>query len=237
MSAAEAARPSFLLVHGGSHGAWCWEKVVVELARDGWRSVAVDLPTALHDEPYPDPLPGMHDDARHLLDRLAGMDGPVVVVAHSYGGSPTTQAIADAPNVVHVVYLASIPLDVGESMFGYFGLPPTAASEPVMAVPAGGEELFFGDLSEEEAAAAIRRLVPHSQQAGWGEVTRAGWRTVPSSYIVCERDRRMEPRLQEEIAARAGSVIHRIDSSHSPFLSRPAELAAMLAGIATRATA
>ncbi len=82
----------------------------------------------------------------------------------------------------------------------------------------------------------MARLAPQSVRSLMEPVTTAGWRTVPSTYIVCDRDRALEPARQEELATRSGAV-HQLPSSHSPFLSMPRELAALLGRIAAPATA
>jgi hypothetical protein len=77
--------------------------------------------------------------------------------------------------------------------------------------------------------------VPQSARSFSERVTKVGWRTIPSTYIVCEQDQALPPQEQEKLAARANAV-HRLKSSHSPFLSMPAELAALLANIALEKT-
>ncbi|MEU8763295.1 alpha/beta fold hydrolase [Streptomyces sp. NPDC048659] len=227
-------RPALLLVHGAWHGAWCWDPVRVALQAAGRHVHVVDLPSARPsyggswdgaDRPV-----GMADDAEAIREALRAVDGPVVVVAHSYGGVPATEAVADAPNVVRVVYLAAFQLDVGESMATFLGghVPDdgTGQARP----PADAMTSFYDDVPEEEAARAIARLRPQSVRSFTEPVTAAGWRTVPSTYVVCENDRTFDPARQAELARRAGSV-HRLPSGHSPFLSMPDGLAALLDGI------
>jgi alpha/beta hydrolase family protein len=92
-------------------------------------------------------------------------------------------------------------------------------------------EALYGDLSEEEAARSVRKLVPQSVRSFSERVTKAGWPAVPSTHIICEQDKALPLQVQEKLAARAKDV-HRLQSGHSPFLSMPAELAALLASIA-----
>ncbi|MEV0056046.1 alpha/beta fold hydrolase [Saccharopolyspora shandongensis] len=80
---------------------------------------------------------------------------------------------------------------------------------------------FYGDVPRPEAEEAAKRLVPQSTKSFWDVLTKAAWHTVPSTYIICEDDQ-----------ALPASVVHRIAGDHSPFLSKPAELAAFLAKIA-----
>ncbi|WP_370417005.1 alpha/beta fold hydrolase [Streptomyces sp. QH1-20] len=231
---ADTDRPTFLLVHGAWHGAWCWDHLRAALDADGWRSHAVDLPSAnppagRHDGARP---AGMLDDAEVIGDSLRRIDSPVVVIAHSYGGVPATEAIADAANVVGVMYLAGFQLDVGESMFTALGTPVPDDGTGHAPPYENARRILFDDVPEAEADRAVARLRPQSVRSFTEQVTTAGWRTVPSSYIVCDRDQALEPSRQLVLATRADSV-HRLPSSHSPFLSMPRQLATLLGRIAT----
>ena len=77
------------------------------------------------------------------------------------------------------------------------------------------------------AASAAAALLPHRKDAFRQELRAAAWQRVPSTCVVCERDNAVPPPVQERMSARAGTVSH-IDSSHSPFLSRPAEVTAII---------
>ncbi|WP_234020727.1 alpha/beta fold hydrolase [Streptomyces sp. 142MFCol3.1] len=211
-------------MHGAWHGSWCWDSLRSELTADAWATRTVDLPSAGQEC-------GVEDDARVVREELRRIPGPVVVVAHSYGGIPATQAVAEADNVAHIVYLAAFQLDVGESLLGFHGAPVPANPQGLQAVPDQPRPLFYSDVPEAQAEAAVKRLVPQSVKSFSDTLTKAGWHSVPSSYIVCEQDQALTPKNQEVLAARSGAV-HRLESAHSPFLSQPAELAHLLAEIA-----
>ncbi len=100
-----------VFVHGAWHGAWCWAPVLDELRAVGVPAVAVDLPGHGAD---PRPLADVAGDTAHVLEVLDGIDGPVVLVGHSYGGVVITGAGVH-PNVRHLVYLAALVLDHGET--------------------------------------------------------------------------------------------------------------------------
>ncbi|WP_189186372.1 alpha/beta hydrolase [Streptomyces albiflavescens] len=211
-------------MHGAWHGAWCWEKLTAVLEADGWRTRAIDLPSA-------GGRAGMHDDAQAVLGELELIDGPVVVVAHSYGGIPVSQAAAEAGNVSRIVYLTAFQLDVGESLLGFAGAPVPPEPGDFEPMPNDPIAMFYGDAPRSEAEEAAKRLVPQSTKSFWDVLTKAAWHTVPSTYIICEGDQALPAQAQQVLAERSGAV-HRIAGDHSPFLSKPAELAALLAKVA-----
>ncbi|MCW7947294.1 hypothetical protein AAW14_36440 [Streptomyces hygroscopicus] len=234
MATTGASRPTLLLVHGAWHGPWCWENLEYALISDGWATRTVELPSARRSGfPTVEPFAGIHMDAQTIRETLEDIEGPVVVVGHSYGGIPVTQAIADAPNVRHVIYLAAYQLDVGESLYRFHGAPEPEFGTGIIqpAEESVAVAAFYADVPQEEATRAVRMLVPQSVRSFSERVTQAGWRTIPSTYIICEQDKALPPRQQEKLAARANTV-HRLQSSHSPFLSMPSKLAALLAYIA-----
>src|SRR5689334_3445238 len=110
--------PSLLLVHGSWHGPWCWEKLTPELDTRGipWRTVA--LPCVGDD---PKRLGGVAEDARSIEAAAAAIPGDVVVLAHSYGGIPTTEA-RFGTNVKRLIYLGAFMPDAGQSLADL--LPP-----------------------------------------------------------------------------------------------------------------
>jgi pimeloyl-ACP methyl ester carboxylesterase len=195
--------PTILLVHGAWHGAWCWDAVRTLLEAKGRTVVAIDLPT------------------------VDAVDGPVVVVAHSYGGVPTTQGLAGAANVAHIVYIAAFALDAGESLLGAVGgVAPTWWMVDGALTTAGNaaepaESLFFNDLPDDVAHANAARLVAQATKPFSDTVTRVAWKDVPTSYLITERDTVFPLFAQEALSGRAGSAVHRLDTSHSPFLSQP----------------
>jgi pimeloyl-ACP methyl ester carboxylesterase len=224
-------RPTLLLVHGGHHGPWSWEKLRKVLDAEGWTTRTVDLPSAVKEEFPAEPLPGMQDDARVVREALDDISGPVAVVAHSYGGIPVTQATAGASNVAHIVYVASYLPHVGEGMLQIHGVPVPESlagmrppENPDLNQPAS---FYDGDITNPETAEAVARLVPQSVRADFGTVTQAGWLTIPNSYVIPDQDVSVVATVEEKMAARAGAVYH-CDGHHAPFYSHPEEFAALL---------
>ncbi|NMO50079.1 alpha/beta hydrolase [Actinoplanes sp. TBRC 11911] len=233
-----ATRPTLLFVPGGHHGGWVYEKVQKELAALGWTTVTVDLLSAVTDESLPEPLPGIFDDARVVREAIDAIDGPVVVVSHSYGGVPATQASAGAANVVYLVYVAAYVPDIGESMFGIMGVPAPeslAGLRPVANPDLNLPLVFFdADPGNPETAAAIDRLVPQTVRGDFETVTAAGWKTIPSAYVIPDNDLSTVAVVEEAMAARTGAVYSAV-GNHAPFYSHPKEFAELLVMILDRA--
>lgn len=222
---------TLLLVHGAWHGSWCWEPLRREL--DGLAVRTVDLPSSGTD---PGSLGDLTDDARAVRAALTAIEGPVVVVAHSYGGIPVTEAAAAELGVVHLVYLAAFQLDVGESLVGGLGgaVPPWQGVQETAIRVSTPEQAFYDGVDPELTEQSVARLGWQSVSSVTQPLSRAAWAGLPSTYVVCTQDQAIPPQAQEAMAQRAGEVL-RLDAGHSPFLSQPAALAALLRPIVDRA--
>jgi len=214
--------PTLVLVHGAWHGSWCWERLAEELAGDDLRVQAVDLPSvgpALGD---------LGDDIATVRAAIDAAEGPVVVMAHSYGGVPASGAVADAGDVRHVIYLAAFVIDAGESLLGLRGgVPPDwweFSADGRTATPRDPVAVFYADCDPDDARAAAARLRPQHGAVFRQPLERAGWHDLATTYVVCDADRAIAPALQERMAARAGTV-HHLPTGHSPFLAAPAAVA------------
>jgi pimeloyl-ACP methyl ester carboxylesterase len=225
--------PTLLLVHGSWHGPWCWEKLVPALERRGVPTVTVALPSSGDD---PAKLGNVPDDAAAVAEAEAGIAGDVIVVGHSYGGVVITEA-RHAPNVRHLVYLGAFMPDLGQSLVSL--LPPGPLPPFVIGNPDGSTEVnmpmavdtFYADCDAETAQWAVAHLRRHNGLANVTPVTHCAWRELSSSYIVLTEDHASPPFMQRELARQAGET-HEMATSHSPFLSQPDALAALLETIA-----
>jgi pimeloyl-ACP methyl ester carboxylesterase len=168
----------------------------------------------------------MYDDAQFIRERLDRIGGPVAIVAHSYGGIPVTQAAGEADNVSHIIYLAALQLDEGSSLTPSDDEFPTQDGD-VLPPPDDPHNLFYADVTADEADRAVARLRPQSIRSFTEVLTRVAWKTVPSTYVVCEQDNVLPPAFQEQMASRSATV-HRLLTGHSPFLSSPAEVAKLI---------
>jgi pimeloyl-ACP methyl ester carboxylesterase len=122
-------------------------------------------------------------------------------------------------------------LDVGESLYAAVGAQDPdwweRSDDGETITPRRPEEIFFNDCTPEAAAASVARLEPQSAKSFTDPLTRTAWREIPTTYVICERDNAIPAFAQEAMSARAGRV-ERLDASHSPFLSRPDELAEII---------
>ncbi|GAA3837818.1 alpha/beta hydrolase [Amycolatopsis tucumanensis] len=212
---------NLVLVHGAWHGPWCWELFVPELESRGWAVSAVDLPST-----WGDPAAGMRDDARAVRDHLAAIDGPVTVLAHSYGGVPATEAAG--PAVERIIYLAAHMLAEGESVITPLGGPWFPADADFAPGP-DPEQALYPDVPDDWTRKAVGLLRPQSAKAFTEELTRASWRTIPSALVVCDDDLSLPGLFVDRaIAQGMADVVRHLPGGHSPFLSRPAELAELV---------
>lgn len=239
-----AAEPSerpatVVLVHGAWHGAWCWAAVQAGLTDRGVPSLAVDLPG--HGT-SPLPLGDLDGDAAEVARVVAAVDGPVVLVGHSYGGAVVSQAAGQGgAGVRHLVYLTAFCVEAGESL----GAVARAWHErPLLdrsvrpgdggvltLDPASAPAALYGDCTAEQVAVALALLGPQPAASFAQPVRHEPWRTVPSTYVVCERDQAITASLQRHMAARCTSVVT-LPVDHSPFLSATAEVVELLASLA-----
>lgn len=230
------AAPVVILVHGAWHGPWVWTEVRQRLSAASVRTLAVDLPSAGADTAT---LGDLHDDAEVVRTVVAGAGGPSVVVAHSYGALPVTEGVAESKEVAHLVYLAAFMIEPRESLLGLRGgVEPDwwlTSADGRTLLPDNPQHVFFNDCEPEVAERAAAALVPQRKEVFRQEIVAAAWHRVPSTYVVCEHDNALPPPLQERMAERAGTV-RRLDTGHSAFLSRPADVTEIiqqtLAGIA-----
>jgi pimeloyl-ACP methyl ester carboxylesterase len=227
---------TFALVHGGFHGAWCWDHLTPELEALGYGVVGPELPIE-------DTSAGNLEYARVVVDALDGIDDDVVVVGHSLGGLAIAH-VAAFRSVSRLVYLAAAIPQPGEAWNDFrtrnpsFG-PPNHSTVHVddqgRILPPSGDDVvarFFHDCSPDVQAWAIALLRPHAPKPFSEACRLTEIPTIPADYIVCTEDRAVNPEFVRSLAKeRLGVTAHDITSSHSPFLSHPAELASLLADL------
>ncbi len=235
----------FVLIHGGFHGAWCWSRTIPELENLGHEAIAIDIPG--HGERVDEEA----TMAGRLDTVLAVLRPGDVLVGHSGGGLEITRAADAAPELVsHVIYLAAaLPLEgqliqealvyrddgLTEADYDVTGmlkhLRIDVNGSMALADYQGAWELFYHDCDEATARWAFEQLTP--ERAGDTatmpiSVPRFWDAELPRSFIVCQQDRAQPQWLADLTSRRLGVEPLAIDTSHSPFLSRPTELARLL---------
>lgn len=226
---------TFALVHGAWHGSWCWERLVPELERRGHRAVAVDLPVD-------DPAASFTTYAEVVTRALEGESEDVVVVGHSLGGYPAALVAAARP-VRRLVYLCALVPEPGRSLADQFradremmvpgyeaGLdPPDELGRSRWVRFDVAWERLFTDCEETDARAAFERLRPQAQAPYPEPFPLPAPPDVPCSSVVCAGDRMVGPEWSRRAAReRLGVEVTELPGGHSPFISRPGELAEVL---------
>ncbi|MFC6018242.1 alpha/beta hydrolase [Plantactinospora solaniradicis] len=225
-------RPTLVIAHGAWHRPASWAATCDALAERGYETRVPALPSA----GYPAPTGSMYDDADVIRKAVTGIDGPVAVLAHSYGGIPATQGTAGAAGVSHLIYLTAYLLDEGESVFSFHGREAPSDTSGTFRLLRNPRVALYHDIADEPAARALDQLVKQSLRSFTDKVTSVAWRHIPSTYVLCEDDRAIPLALQERMAARA-TASRRIAGGHSPFLAAPRRFAAVIDEILRSASA
>jgi pimeloyl-ACP methyl ester carboxylesterase len=215
--------PTIVLVHGAFADASTWRPVFDRLDRDGHAVLAP-----------PNPLRGLPHDASYTASLIDQLDGPVVLVGHSYGGAVITVA-GSSDKVVGLVYVAGVAPDEGESVNDLQGRFPSLAMGPLVqpvSLPDGSMELtidparfpdvFGADLPAADAAFRAISQRSISAAAFDDRATAAAWRTTPSWAVLGTADQPVAPELQRFAYDRAGSTVTEVEgASHLVMLSQP----------------
>jgi pimeloyl-ACP methyl ester carboxylesterase len=204
-----------VLVHGAFADGSGWEPVANILMGDGYKVSVVQHPETSY-----------ADDQRFTKAAIDAMDGPVVLVGHSYGGSVITEA-GNHPKVAALVYIAAFALDEQ-------GLPQ--ASKAFKPDSAGNWWIdqehfaadFAADLPKEKAAFMAISQVPISTEAFTHKVTSPAWKTKPTWYMVASADRSINPDQERMMAKRANAKTIEVNASHVAYMSHPKEAAKLI---------
>lgn len=227
---------TFVLVHGAYHGSWCWELVIPALRRLGHRVTTVDLPIG-------DPNAGISDHAAFVADAADGSDD-LILVGHSMAGLVLPAVPSRCP-VRKMVFLCALLPRLGMSMNQVRAAEPVESYQPNtsefndlgegvwMIGPKTATEFFFHDVPAELTAWALKRLRPQAYPL-FDEVTPLiEWPEVESAFVLCRDDHALNPDWARSVAIEQLHVQPiELDGGHSPFLTRPSELADALNRIA-----
>jgi pimeloyl-ACP methyl ester carboxylesterase len=220
------------------HGAWAdgsgWKGVYDILVKDGYNVSIVQEPET-----------SFKEDVAATKRVLAQQGGPCILVAHSYGGAVITEAGTD-PSVAGLVYIAAHMPDAGENEADDGKRFPSDLSKSTAIKktadgftyldPAQFREYFAADLPAEQAAFMARSQVLNLADNFKAVITTPAWRSKPSWMLVATKDRTINPDLERWYAERAKS--HKVEvsgASHSVYVSRPKEVAAVIKEAAAHA--
>jgi pimeloyl-ACP methyl ester carboxylesterase len=222
----EPAVKNIVLVHGAWADGSCWSRVIPLLTRQGFHVVAVQ-----------NPLTSFADDVAATERALASLDGPVILVGHSYGGAVITQAGND-PKVVALVYVAAFAPDAGQSAQSLSASYPPAPLNAQLQLdtygfltitPRGIGEDFAQDLSDLEKLELTVTQGPTAAAALSTNVTQAAWRSKPSWLVIAGDDRAIPPALEMAEAAEMNATAITVpSSSHVVMLSHPLVVSRMI---------
>jgi pimeloyl-ACP methyl ester carboxylesterase len=224
------SKPTIVLIHGAFADASTWRPVHDRLTRDGYTVLAPA-----------NPLRGLPYDASHTASLIDQLEGPVVLVGHSYGGAVITVA-GNSDKVAGLVYVAGVVPDEGESVNDLQGRFPSLAMGPLVRPielsdgsveisidPARFPDVFAADLPADDAAFLAISQRPVSAAAFDDRATAAAWRAKPSWAVFGTGDRPVAPELHRFSYDRAGSKVTEVESaSHLVMLSQPEIVAGVI---------
>ncbi len=230
-----APRPTIVLVHGDWADGSSWSAVVERLQDRGFKVVAP-----------PNLLRGPATDAPYLASYLRTISGPIVLVAHSYGGAVATNAATGNTNVKALVYIDAFAPDEGETLGDLTARSGSCIDESALnPVPTdGGVDVYlrweanppyagfiecFANGVEEETAAVLAAVQRPAALAQYGEPSGPpAWKTIPSWSLIGTRDNVIPAALQEEMSNRAGAHISRVKAGHLTPITRPGDVTKLI---------
>ena len=209
-------KPSIVFAHGLWADGSCFSKVIPTLQAEGFEVIA-----SQHG------LDSLKGDVDCVLRTLRRVNGPAILVGHSYGGTLITAAGTD-DRVAGLVYIAALAPDENETSQSQQNQFPRTDVFSYIEVADGrvwlrpdGVSCFAGDLSEQEQKLVwATHMVPVADLFDQ-KVEGTAWKSKPSWYIVAKNDRTVHPDLERFVAKRMGATIYEVESSHVPMLSKP----------------
>jgi pimeloyl-ACP methyl ester carboxylesterase len=224
-------RPTIVLVHGDWADASSWDGVVERLQHEGYTVVAP-----------PNPLRGPAADAAYLASYLKSVPGPIVLVAHSYGGFVITNAATGNGNVKALVYIDAFVPDEGEVLGALAAKSGSCIDESALnPVPYdGGVDLylrwdangsypgfakcFANGVGSKEAAVLAAAQRPAAGEEFTEPSGPPAWKTIPSWSLIGTEDHVIPPAFQEEMSNRAHAHISTVEAGHLTPITKPADV-------------
>ncbi|ARV59209.1 hypothetical protein BZZ01_11720 [Nostocales cyanobacterium HT-58-2] len=232
---------TYVLIHGAWHGAWCWEKVVAVLEREGHKAITLDLPGHGKDTTLSQEI-SLQSYVERVCQVLDAQSEKVFLVGHSMGGIVISQvAEYRSEKIQMLVYLCGILLRNGQTLLQVFQQDTESLLSPNIIINADQgvsivredalKDIFYADCIDTDITRAKSLLRPQPL-APWGtpiNITEEKFGRIPRVYIECLADRAVSPSLQKQMytALPCRQVIS-MDTSHSPFFCAPEKLVACL---------
>ncbi|MDO0939055.1 alpha/beta hydrolase [Streptomyces sp. DG2A-72] len=226
--AGSGAKPTIVLEHGAFADTSSWNGVIKRLQKSGYPVVAAA-----------NPLRGPASDAGYLRSVVDRIDGPVVMVGHSYGGTVISDAaVGHEDKVKALVYIAAFLPDTGETSLGLSNkFPGSTLGDAIEAVPyrlPGGSsgndvyikpdkfrQQFAADVSQSQASLMAATQRPIAAAALEEKATKAAWKTIPSWSLIATQDLNIPPASQRFMSERADAHTVEVKASHAVPVSRP----------------
>ncbi|MGW6212367.1 alpha/beta fold hydrolase [Streptomyces sp. NPDC055109] len=229
-----APKPTIVLEHGAFADASGWNTVATALQSAGYTVIAPA-----------NPLRGLDQDAPRLSSLLSSIDGPIVLVGHSYGGAVITQAAAANPHITALVYIAALMPDTGENLGALAArstdsqltpaLRPLPYTDPdgtqgaeLTIDPAQFRTVFAADLPTAQTRLLAAEQRPIDASAFTATATAAAWRTIPTWALIAKQDKTLGTDLERFEAQRASAHTVEINSSHAAMISHPAAVTSLI---------
>lgn len=220
-----AAPATVVLVHGAWHGPWCFNHVVDGLNARGVPTLAVD-----RRRPGPDgqlrAVTDSDENERIVRAALDQIDGPVVLLGHSFGGVAITTAPLGNDSVKHLVYLTAMMPDTDGAVPDNFANPELVAAiqeaddGSTMVEEGKIRQIFYHQCPDADVERAMRELTPNEAAITFDAPREAAWKTIPTTYVVCTEDQALLAPGQRQLARRANRIAE-WPTDHSPFFSNP----------------
>ncbi|SCW62944.1 Pimeloyl-ACP methyl ester carboxylesterase [Rhizobium mongolense subsp. loessense] len=232
-AAAQPAKPTVVLVHGAFADSSSWNGVIQILEKDGYPVVAAA-----------NPLRSVSSDAAYVSNVVSSIEGPVVLVGHSYGGQVISNVAKGHDKVKSLVYVAAFAPEAGEAAADLAGKFPGGtlgeALAPPVKLPDGGVDLYIDkakfhqqfahDVPSEQAALMAAGQRPIAEAALTEKSGEPAWKTLPSWFIYGDGDKNIPAKALGFMAERAGSK-HTVvveGASHVVMTSKPQVVAALI---------
>ena len=220
--------PTIVLVHGAFADASSWSGVVERVLQGGHHVVAPA-----------NPLRGLAADSAYIASYISQIDGPTILVGHSYGGAVISNAASKAKNVQALVFVAAFAPEKGETLGGAEASSKDSVLNPALVqrlYPSGNEgetgleflvdparfhDVFASDVPEKQSAVMAATQRPIAAGAFSEASGPPAWKTIPSWAVVAVGDRAAGTDVIRSMATRAGAKTVEIKGSHVIMVSQP----------------